>query len=137
MLWSEFLKGTNCKDTDYNYKVYKSLEEIYMINDSLTKEYIYTIGKQLVDNSPTKEETELENRIKSNIADYESEIAIYERDIDRYECYIDGITTSAMYTAVQKKEYTKDYKYQIKWRKEEIKRMKNKIKSLKYWFLTK
>lgn len=135
MLWNEFIEGTKCKDTEYNYSVYKNLEELYMNNDKLTKEDIYKVGKQLVDNSPTKKEIEFQNHISNEIAIMESDIAFYERDIDRYEWYIHGIETID-YTAENKKIWINDYKYQIKWRKEEIKKMKQKIKIYKYWFLT-
>ena len=67
----------------------------------------------------------------------ETDIAIYERDIERYEWYIHGIETVDVYTAENKKVWIKDYKYQIKWREEEIKKMKQKIKIYNYWFLTK
>lgn len=132
MLWNEFIEGTNCKDTEYNYKVYKNLEELYMINDNLSKTDIYNIGKKLVDNSLTEKEIEFRNRILNNIKESKEEIEYYEKDIDRYEWYIGAIETSNVYTDVQKKEYTKDYKYQIKWRKREINRLKNTIKFLKY-----
>ena len=135
MLWNEFIEGTKCKDTEYNYSVYKNLEELYMNNDKLTKEDIYKVGKQLVDNSPTKKEIEFQNYISNEIAIMESDIAFYERDIDRYEWYIHEIETID-YTAENKKIWINDYKYQIKWRKEEIKKMKQKIKIYKYWFLT-
>lgn len=135
MLWNEFIEGTKCKDTEYNYSVYKNLEELYMNNDKLTKEDIYKVGKQLVDNSSTKKEIEFQNHISNEIAIMESDIAFYERDIDRYEWYIHGIETID-YTAENKKNWINDYKYQIKWRKEEIKKMKQKIKIYKYWFLT-
>lgn len=137
MLWNEFVEGTKCKDTEYNYSVYKNLEELYMNNDKLTKEDIYKVGKQLVDNSPTEKEIEFKNHILNEIAIMESDIVIYERDIDRYEWYIHGVETNDVYTAENKKFWIKDYKYQIKWRKEEIKKMKQKIKIYKYWFLTK
>ena len=135
MLWNEFIEDTKCKDTEYNYSVYKNLEELYMNNDKLTKEDIYKVGKQLVDNSLTKKEIEFQNHISNEIAIMESDIAFYERDIDRYEWYIHGIETID-YTAENKKIWINDYKYQIKWRKEEIKKMKQKIKIYKYWFLT-
>lgn len=54
MLYSEFLKHTNSKPSEYNYKVYDKLNELYMENDKLTKDIIYKVGKQLVDNSDEK-----------------------------------------------------------------------------------
>ena len=55
MLWSEFQEGTQCKTTEYNYKVYEDLDTLYMCSD-LTKEDIYTYGRKLIDNSLTPEE---------------------------------------------------------------------------------
>lgn len=137
MLWNEFKENTNCKDTEYNYTVYKNLEELYMINDKLTKDIIYSMGKKLVDNSKTKKELEFENKILDEIAIMECDIDFYEKDIERYNWYIHGIEISKDYTEENKKFWIKDYKYQIKWRKEEIKKMKNKIKTYKNLFLTK
>lgn len=50
MTWMEFIKGTGCKATEYNYEVFKHLEEIYMISD-VSKAQIYECGKALVDDS--------------------------------------------------------------------------------------
>lgn len=63
MLWSEFVEGTGCKDTEHNYNVYKELELIYM-NTDCTKAHIYEMGKKLVDNSKTEEQIEKEARRK-------------------------------------------------------------------------
>ena len=70
MLWSEFLQGTKCKDTEYNYKVYKQLEALYMINDKLSKEDIYKTGKMLVDNAETEKEKEARQEIENKIDNY-------------------------------------------------------------------
>ena len=61
MLYSEFLKHTNSKASEYNYKVYDKLNELYMENDKLTKDIIYKVGKQLVDNSDSEEIKKLKN----------------------------------------------------------------------------
>ena len=70
MLWSEFIQGTKCKDTEYNYKVYKQLESLYMINDNLSKEDIYKTGKMLVDNAETESEKEARQEKENKINTY-------------------------------------------------------------------
>lgn len=49
MLFSEFVEGTGCKSTNYNFKVYKDLEIMYN-NSELTREKIYEYGRKLVNN---------------------------------------------------------------------------------------
>lgn len=66
MLYSEFIQGTKCKDTTYNYYVYQDLEVLYM-NSNISKEKIYEYGKKLVDNSLTLHELKLIEEIKDKI----------------------------------------------------------------------
>ena len=76
MLYDEFLQGTGCRETDYNYSVYKDVEEIYM-NSNITKEEAYAIGKMRVNNGLTEEEETEILRINKDIAYYEGEIQYY------------------------------------------------------------
>lgn len=69
MMYSEFVKGTNCKDSPKNYEVFRNLEILYM-NSDMTKEEIYEYGKKLVDNSKSEEEIETERKIKEEIEAY-------------------------------------------------------------------
>lgn len=55
-MYSEFLDGTGCRQTDYNYQVYKRIEAAYMSDDTMTKADAYDWGRKLVDNSLTEEE---------------------------------------------------------------------------------
>lgn len=73
MMYSEFVKGTNCKQTEYNYNVFLTLEKIYIDSD-LTKEEIYAIGKMRVDNSETPAEREAREKIEAEIAGLEKQI---------------------------------------------------------------
>lgn len=73
MLYSEFIEGTGCKDTEKNYKVYKDLEIMYM-NSNMSKSEIYEYGKKLVDNSKTEKELQIEAEIKETIAGYKEQI---------------------------------------------------------------
>lgn len=84
MLFSEFQQGTGCKDNEYNYKVYKDLEVMYM-NSDMSKAEIYEYGKKLVDNSKTEQELELEARIKREIANYKELIQQERRMKAEYE----------------------------------------------------
>ena len=77
MLYSEFVAGTGCRETDHNYKVYKELEIIYM-NTDCTKEHIYEMGKKLVDNSKSEAELKLEAEIKEEIEQHKAEIEKYK-----------------------------------------------------------
>ena len=81
MLYSEFVEGTGCRENDYNYKVYKDLEVMYM-NTELSKAEIYEYGKKLVDNSDTPEQLELKERIKQEIAGHKSQIESYKKDLE-------------------------------------------------------
>lgn len=81
MLYSEFVEGTGCRENDYNYKVYKDLEVMYM-NTGLSKAEIYEYGKKLVDNSDTPEQVELKERIKQEIAGHKSQIESYKKDLE-------------------------------------------------------
>ena len=123
MLYSEFVEGTGCKDTEYNHKIYKRLELMYMADDSITKQEIYEYGKKLVDNSKTPAEIEFENNIKSQIADFKKAIDDYRADIKRYEFYLGAETDTT---------WIKQWKDNIKWRKHEIAYFREKIRSLKW-----
>ena len=122
MLWSEFIQGTKCKDTEYNYKVYKQLESLYMINDNLTKEDIYKTGKMLVDNAETPEEKKLRQQIETSIEEYtvwinennkaiETIKELIARDTEYINAGVGGDTE----------------KYNIKYWKKEIKRYRGEI----------
>lgn len=118
MLYQEFVKGTGCKETDHNYQVYRDLEILYMNSDK-TKDEIYEYGKKLVDNSKTEKELELEARIQAEIKSHQMMIEAYKNDITLQE---------SLY------EYDRDRerKLCIKHFKDEIKRERNMIRSLKW-----
>ena len=80
MLYDEFIQGTGCRETDYNYRVYKDVEEIYM-NSNMTKEEAYAIGKLRVNNSLTDDEQE---QIKVNTQN----IVTLENRIDELKTYL-------------------------------------------------
>ena len=63
MMYSEFVKGTGCKENNYNYNIFIKLEDLYMSSD-ITKEDVYEFGKKLVDNSETEEEKALRKEIE-------------------------------------------------------------------------
>ena len=122
MLYSEFIENTGCKVSDYNYNVYKNLEELYTKNDKLTKEDIYKIGKKLVDNSKTKEQLEIEEKINSRIEIIKKDIEWMEQEIEKFQSYIEYWPN----------EDHKEWKEQISWRKKQIKKDKIEIKNLKW-----
>lgn len=113
MLYSEFVENTGCKETDYNYQVYKRLELIYMNDDAVSKQDIYEMGKKLVDNSKTEAEIEFENQIKAEIAGHKSQIESYKKDLE-FENYMLSIDS------------TKGRKAAVKYTKEAIKAERRK-----------
>ena len=76
MLYDEFVQGTGCRETDYNYTIYKQVEALYM-NSDMTKEEAYAIGKMRVNNGLTEEEETKIEQINKDIAYYEGEIKYY------------------------------------------------------------
>ena len=123
MLYNEFIEGTGCKDNDHNYKVYRDLEIMYM-NSDLTKSQIYEYGKKLVDNSKTQKELEFEAQIKEEIAALKADIKSYERQLEFEEGFLEmGIKEKS------------DCKRMIRYYKDNIKMAKNRIYTLKHFFL--
>lgn len=78
MMFSEFQQGTGCRDNEYNHKVYRDLEVMYMNSDYITKEQIYEYGRKLVDNSDTPEQVELKKRIAEEIKECDESIKMWK-----------------------------------------------------------
>lgn len=91
MLYNEFIEGTGCKDNEHNYQIYKRLELMYMADDSITKAEIYEYGKKLVDNSKSQKQTEFEEGIKRQIANYKQLIEQDKRMLDYYKAVDDKV----------------------------------------------
>lgn len=122
MMYSEFVAGTGCKDTEYNYKVFKNLESMYM-NTEMTKAEIYEYGKKLVDNSKSEKQIEFENNIKAEIESLEIELDYKRREADRYAEYVRTEPKESMYREIWRAD-EKRYR-------EECRKVRNKIKMLK------
>ena len=125
MLYSEFVTGTGCKDTQKNYQIYKNLEIMYM-NSDMSKQEIYEYGKQLVDNSKTDAEIEAEEKIskeieelKKNIEDHKERIETLKESIEREQEYLKVETDDGW------KRY---YKSNISWWKQDLKQQRQSIK---------
>lgn len=125
MLYSEFIEGTGCKDNEYNYKVYKDLEIMYM-NSDMSKAEIYEYGKKLVDNSKSEAELKLEAEIKAEIAEHKAEIAKYKEWIEQNEEML------SYWKERMDKEMVAFYRNPIKSWKEEIRYHRNQIAALKW-----
>jgi len=119
MLYNEFIEGTGCKDNDYNYKIYKRLELMYMADDSITKQEIYEYGKKLVDNSKSQEELEVEKKINIEIGHLKEELKQYSEEEKRYNEYYMADKTD------------KFWKTQRDWCRKCIKTTRSKIAELK------
>lgn len=87
MLFDEFVQGTGCKETDYNYKIYKRLELMYMADESITKEEIYEYGRKLVDNSKTEAELVYEQKLKQEVIELRQHIDFLKSEVERYKSY--------------------------------------------------
>ena len=85
MMYSEFVKGTGCKENNHNYNIFIKLEDLYM-NSDITKEEVYEFGKKLVDNSETEEEKALREEIEREIKEHEEVLAYWE---ERAKFYLD------------------------------------------------
>ena len=125
MLYEEFLNGTVCKNTDYNYKVYKNLEELYINNDSLTKSDIYEVGKKLVDNSLTEEQKRLRADLEDKIRRIENGVTECGKNINFLNELIERHT---QYLEIGTEEEKKEERRNIKYYKTEIKKYKKWIK---------
>lgn len=123
MLYNEFIEGTGCRDNEHNYKVYRDLEIMYM-NSDLTKSQIYEYGKKLVDNSKTQKELEFEAEIKVEIATLKEDIESYKRQLEYEEAMLEN--------EIKEKS---DCKRMIRFYKDNIKMAKNRIYTLKHFFL--
>ena len=109
MLYSEFITGTGCRETEQNYSIYKGLEIIYM-NTDLSKDEIYKLGKRLVNNGLTKEQQNHNAEIRSQIDALTDVIASDQAWLER--------------TPFGDKETINYYKDSIRTNKQEIKRLK-------------
>lgn len=128
MLYSEFVEGTGCRDNEYNYRVYKNLEVMYM-NSDMSKAEIYEYGKKLVDNSKTERELQIEAEVREEIKNMNDEIAYYKWQVEieftRLNDWAD------IETAAEQKEHRRMMKHY----KDEIRIRRCKIRTLRAWFL--
>ena len=123
MLYDEFLVGTGCRDTEYNFQVYKDLEILYMNSDK-SKEEIYEYGKKLVDNSLTEKQVAWNAEIDDEIARQKKYLESFKKDLEYYEQAYD-------YWKISDKEYAKQCKRSAKWAREQMTIIRNKIRNLK------
>lgn len=125
MMYNEFVEGTKCKDNEFNYKLFQKFEEIYMMNDSFTKEQIYEAAKPFCDNSKSEAEIEAEEKIEAEKAEIRKTIEIAEADLERIKIYVEIETT---------KEGLKIWRERAKDIKNRIKEEKARLKELERWF---
>lgn len=123
MLYDEFLVGTGCRDTEYNFQVYKDLEILYMNSDK-SKEEIYEYGKKLVDNSLTEKQIAWNAEIDADIARQKEYLDSLKGDLTYY-------TEAYEYWKVSDMEYAKQLRRSAKWTREQITIVRNKIRNLK------
>lgn len=138
MLYSEFVTGTGCKETQKNYQVYKNLEIMYM-NSDMSKQEIYEYGKKLVDNSKTEAEIEAEEKAKKEIEGLRMDIESYKRcielkkhDIEDRKNWLENETNEGRRTYI--KNDIKWFKEDIRFNRQKIAESKAKIATLKQLF---
>ena len=129
MLYSEFIDGTGCRDTEHNRKIYRDLEVMYM-NSDLTKEDIYSYGIKLVDNSLTPEEMLHNERIQAEIDGYQEEINGIKAEIEHGNSEIEWRLPN------WEPEWIAYYKTRNKELKKDIRRLREKIKWAKACIIT-
>ena len=122
MMYSEFVEGTGCKDSEYNYNVFKNLEIMYM-KSNLSMEEVYEHGKKHVDNSKSEAELKAEAKIKEDINVFKQYIEWIEQDVERYQGYLDN--------CINTKEEVKEYKDSIKRAINKIRHYRARIRFLK------
>ena len=127
MMYSEFVKGTGCKENEYNYKVFRNLEVMYM-NTEMSKQEIYEYGKKLVDNSKSEAELRVEARIKADIEGWKKELQHHRDEIKFYEDNIKFWKEAGDDTMVQLNRNS------LKYHKDAAKEARTNIANLK-WIL--
>lgn len=125
MMYNEFVEGTGCRDNEFNYKVFKNLEIMYM-NSNMSKAEIYEYGKKLVDNSKSEEELLLESEIKQEIEEHKAEIERYKEYVEENNRYIE------IWKQDGDKEMIKFYKNSNNFCRAQIKEHRNRIAELKW-----
>lgn len=126
MLYSEFIKGTGCRDNEKNYQIYKDLEVMYM-NSDLSKEQIYEYGKKLVDNSKSESQIKFENKLNDEIQELKNDINYYNNLINHENDNIEYFTKY-----YNNPDYVKDSKHSIKEYKKQIRILKIRIKNIRF-----
>lgn len=121
MLYTEFLDGTGASASAYNYSVFCKLDNLYMMNDSITKADIYAMGKKLV---------ELPKVSSDLIDNARREIAESDKVVEHYK---ERIKTMRSYIEISAPEEAKLYKDSIKAYREQIKREKSWIAKNKFF----
>ena len=140
MLYSEFLDGVGCPDRPQNYAVFKSLEALYMENDSMTKESVYEAGKSLADFSKSQSEIDAENAmaetiatIRRNVSYEQARIDVLSQDISSYNARIKEYFWDRDEVEYLKHEI-KEMREIIKTRRNLVRQLKNELSSLKEYF---
>lgn len=130
MLYNEFLENVKCRDNGYNYNVYKKLESLYMENEKLTKEDVYSAGKKLVNNELSEEQKEIIKECEIAISERKGLIMYYECEISRRNHYIEscGLTKEEIKEERRLIKLTRGY---IKEEKQVIRGLKERIKGIK------
>ena len=127
MLYDEFIENTGCRETPYNYQVYKRLEIIYMNDDTITKAEIYEWGKKLVDNSLTPDQLAWNRDLQEKIDELKEEIEALKADVERYEA-------NKRWSKENGWDDVKFWIREIKWAKVQIRNRRQAIRNYKECF---
>ena len=124
MTYGEFLSGTGCKANDHNYKVFENLNNLYMMNDTATKEEVYKMAVKFLDNSESPEIVALKEKVNE-------EITALEKDIEYYSERIETITLFLSLEDNTESEI-KEFKQTIKTFKQIRLRLRQRVNGLKW-----
>lgn len=123
MLFHEFQENTGCHDNEYNHTLFKRLEIIYMNDDTISKSEIYEMGKKLMNNDKSEKQLAFEKGLKDEMNGYKEQIKVLKNDIKYYKTLL---------VDEWDKTLIKEWKSSIRWRREDIKRLEQKIYGIKW-----
>lgn len=86
MMYSEFVKGTNCRENEHNYQIFRGIEIIYNNTESMTKEQAYEMALPFIEGRLSEEEQNMLTLIDGMISDRldeMGELIEYQRQADR------------------------------------------------------
>lgn len=82
-MYSEFVAGTNCRENEHNYQIFRGIEIIYNNTESMTKEQAYEMALPFIEGRLSEEERSMVALIDGMISDRLDEMADLILDLER------------------------------------------------------